>query len=344
MNSLPERYREILQLLISDYITSAEPVGSRSLAKRHSGNLSPATIRNVMADLTEMGLLEQPHTSAGRIPTEAAFQYYVESLLHIHDLSDVEKESIRQQCFQKGGIEQFLHRTSGALSSMSRYIGLVVMPGWQEIELKQVEFLRLSRGRLLGIFVAQNGLVQNQLIEVDEDFTFLDLEKINNFCNRTFSGLNLSEARQKISQELESERADYDHLLRQAFLFSEKLFASVPAKEVVIEGEEHLVEHPEFSELEELKKLMAKLEAKQRILKLLDRCHEGEGVKIFVGSRAQEEGVPLSVISASYRKGGHVVGTLGVIGPTRMDYSRIVSVVDFTSKLVSDYLNGDVRS
>ncbi|MBI4211725.1 MAG: heat-inducible transcription repressor HrcA [Deltaproteobacteria bacterium] len=326
---LSERYREILGMLVADYIASASPVGSRTLSKHHPLQLSPATIRNVMSDLTEMGFLEQPHTSAGRIPTLQGLRYYTDSLLEVHDLSVQEQAMIREKVgASDGGLQHFLQRTTVVLSTISHYVGIVLTPGSDDIIFKHVEFLRLSSGRLLGIFVSDSGLEQNRIIDVRDDFNMAELEKINHFCNRIFTGLTLAEAREKIAAELEIERAEYDRLMKHAFVFSEKLFSAVPERDVMIEGKTQLME------------MMNMLEEKQRLAKLLDRCKEAEGVKIFIGTdtRAEKGVAETSLITAPYRKGRSVIGTLGVIGPTRMNYAHVVSVVDFTAKLVSDYL------
>lgn len=334
--SLPERHREVLNILISDYLASALPVGSQSIAQKIHSRLSPATIRHVMTDLTGMGLLAQPHTSAGRLPTVDGLRYYVDSLLEVHELSDDEQELVRRRCCEQGGdVQAFLRRTSSALSVFSRYVGLILLPGGEDTLFKHIEFLRLSRGKLLGIFVSQGGLVHNRLIDVDEDVSHADLEKINNVCHRAFVGLNLAEARAKVTKELEHIREDYDRLLRQAFQFSDRLLSDVPVHDVIIE-------HPEFAEFEQVNALQQTLEEKQRLLKLLDRTRDGEGVKIFIGtSSADAETIPATVVSAPYRCGHRAIGVLGVIGPSRMNYSHVVPIVDFTAKLVSDFLEGE---
>lgn len=341
---LPSRYQEVLDALIADYIASASPVGSRTLSKRLSLRLSPATIRNVMSDLTDMGFLSQPHTSSGRIPTENGLRYYAESLLHVRDLSSEEQTLIRERCGDgHEGIGQYLRKTSAVLSTISHYVGLVMTPGGGDIHFRHIEFLPLSRGKLLGIFVATNGIVQNRVLEVDGEYTFSDLEKINNFCNRAFSGLNLDEARRKVVLELESAQVEYDRLLTSALLFSEEVFQSVPQSDLMIAGEARLAGVPEFAEVGRLRELLEVLEEKQQLLKLLDRCREAEGVQIFVGSASTDiPSLPASVVTAPYRRDGRVVGMLGVIGPKRMNYSHVIPIVDFTSKLVSDFL-GEVE-
>ena len=331
-DQLTTRHRDVLGILVADYIASSLPIGSRTIAKRMALHLSPATIRHVMADLTDMGLLTQPHTSAGRVPTVNGLRYYVESLLEVHELSPDEQDHVREHCHAtSNGLQGFMRQTSTILSAMSRYVGLVVMPGGEDIFFKHIEFIRLTRQKLLGIFVAQSGMVHNQLITVDEEWSTIDLEKINHFCNRAFMGLNLSDAREKIARELEHAQRDYDRLLKHALYYTDRLLAAVPADAVMMEGETQLQE------------LRCVLEEKQRIMTILDRCREGEGVKIFIGAESDGTStLPASVVTAPYRRHGRTVGVLGVVGPQCMNYSQVVPVVDFTAKLVSDFLDHEV--
>ncbi|HPQ81108.1 MAG TPA: heat-inducible transcriptional repressor HrcA [bacterium] len=337
---LAERDREILRILIADYIATADPVGSRTIAKKYHGHLSAATIRNVMSDLTEMGLLAQPHTSAGRIPTGAAFRYYVDSLLKRRELSDAEMEAIRERCEgDERSVGAVLARTSRMLAAVSHYVGIVATPRAERTAFKQIEFVPLSRRRILGILVSQDGSVENRLIEVGEDLTYPELERISNYCNHAFFGLTLDEAREKVRRELETERADYDRLIKKAMVFSGEVLESVHRGDLVVDGEVQLLDAPEFAETEKFKRIVEALEEKQKVLHMLERCSEGEGVKIFLGADAEVGGVDLvGVVSAPYFKEGRMVGTLGVIGPMRMDYSRVVPIVDFTAKVLGDVL------
>jgi len=340
--SLSSRDRDILEILIADYISSAQPVGSRTIAKRHPAHLSPATIRNVMSDLEEKGFLWQPHTSAGRIPTERAMRYYVDSLINVRELDNEERQRIKEKYENADpSVDFLLRRTSAILSTISKYAGLVASPRAELIAFKQIQFIALSRKRLLGIFVSQSGLVQNKIIECENEFTYPELERINNYCNRTFLGLSLSDAREKALRELKSEEAEYDKLLKKAMVMSQTLLDEVPDGDLLVEGEEQLLEIPEFSQIGNLKEVMAALDEKQRIVKILDRCLESDGVKIFIGSEA---GIPvdgISMVTAPYRNGEKIIGTLGVIGPTRMNYSEVIPVVDFTAKLVSDLIEAE---
>ncbi len=339
---LSKRDQEILDILISDYISTAAPVGSKTIAGKHNANLSPATIRSVMADLEERGLLKQPHTSAGRVPTAEGLRYYVDCLLRCHDLSRDEREKVRRfYNSNELSVDEVIGRTSKLLSTISNYVGLIQTPGWDRIVFKQLEFIALSRGRLLGIFVSQEGFVQNRVIDVSEEYSYPDLERINRYCNSAFLGLTLEDARAKIASELEIAKRDYDRLLARALVFSQEVFSGVPDSDIIVEGEEHLMDSPEFSDTGRLRELIEVFEEKKELLHLLDRCREVDGVKIFIGAEAGGVAAmeQVSVITAPYRKDGHVIGTIGVIGPTRMDYSRVVPIVDFTAKVLEDILN-----
>ncbi|PIR25667.1 MAG: heat-inducible transcription repressor HrcA [Deltaproteobacteria bacterium CG_4_10_14_0_2_um_filter_43_8] len=340
LQELPQRYQDILKILVSDYISTAGPVGSRAIAKRHPTSLSPATIRNVMADLTELGLLSQPYTSAGRVPTSSGLNYYVQTLLSVADLSEHEKSNIQNTFSQENSSEEkLLKQSSSILSEFSSFAGLVVMPSLSHIRFKHIEFLQLTDARLLGIFVAQSGMVQNAIIEVQEQYSFRQLEKINNFCNRIFIGLTLQEAKEKIARELKCEREEYDALLLKGFQYSNVLFQSIPDQEVHIKGTDNLCQQAEAREFEKIKALLSSLNEKEKMLSLLERCEDAHGVKIFVGSdHEHQEQIDASVVSAPYSKNGKIIGALGVIGPRRMNYAHIVSVVHFTSQLVSRYL------
>lgn len=337
---LSNRDREILEILIADYIATADPVGSRTIAKKHPAHLSPATIRNVMSDLTDLGLLAQPHTSAGRVPTDQGFKYYVDALLKKRDLTETEMEAIREKCMgDERGVETTIQRASGILAAVSHYVGLVVTPGVCRVIFKRIEFMPLSKNKILGIFVSQDGQVENRLIETTDELSYPELERMANYCNQVFTGLSLEDALVKIEREMEKDRVDYDRLLKKAMLYSKQVMESVPGEDLVIEGEVHLLDAPEFAEAEKFKKVVEAIEEKRAILHILERCREAEGVRIFIGADAKMEGIDkLGLVAAPYFKDGKVVGTLGVIGPMRMDYSRIVPIVDFTAKILGDAL------
>lgn len=337
---ISKRDREIFRMLVADYIATADPVGSRTIAKKHPSHLSPATVRNIMSDLTEMGLISKPHTSAGRVPTASGFRYYVNSLLKRRELTEKEMETIRERCIEdERNIESVLQRTSRILAAVSHYVGLVVTPLANEIVFKRIDFVPLSQYKLLGIFVSMDGQVENRLIEIGEELTYPEIEHITNYLNESLVGLKLDEALEKIGRELEVERADYDVLLKKAMVFSKTVLEGVSQGDIVVEGETQLLDAPEFAEAGRFRRLLKAIEEKEGILRILTRCRDAQGVSIFLGADADMDGInTLGIVGAPYLKDGRAIGTLGVIGPMRMDYSRVVPIVDFTAKVLSDAL------
>ncbi len=337
---LNERGRAILEAIVDDYIASGEPVGSRAVTKRHNMNISPATVRNVMADLEDMGLLASPHTSAGRIPTDLGYRYYVDSLLQIRDLSEHEKKHIESHCSsEKMTVESLLQETGRALSSLSSYAGIVMVPKFTSTVFKHIDFVSLSGGRLLVVFVSQTGLVQNKLIEVEEDLSQRELEQITNYLNQALSGMTIQEVKEKVASEMQQEKALYDKLMKKALELSGKALEDDVEGQVFIEGASSFLELPEFAEVDQMKKLFQAFEQKSRLVELLDKSQQADGVQIFIGSANsynQIEGC--SLVTSSYKNVHGTIGTLGVIGPNRMSYSKVIPIVDYTARLVSRLL------
>ena len=339
-HDLNDRSRTILEAIVDDYISSGEPVGSRAVTRRHNMDISPATVRNVMSDLEEMGFLASPHTSAGRIPTDLGYRYYVDTLLQVRDLSEQEKQRIEGHCQPgKMTVENLLQETGKALSSLSNYAGIVMAPRFTSTVFRQIEFVRLSGGKLLVVFVSQTGLVQNKLIEVDEDFSPSELEQITNYLNQTLSGLSIHDVKKKIASEMQQEKALYNTLMKQALELSDKALEGEVEGQVFIEGASSFLEQPDFSDIGQMKKLFQAFEQKGRLIELLDKSQEASGVQIFIGSANsynQIEGC--SLITSSYQNVQGTIGTLGVIGPNRMSYSKVIPIVDYTARLVSRLL------
>lgn len=337
---LNDRSRKILEAIIEDYIEAAEPVGSRAVTRRHHLELSPATVRNVMADLEEMGFLISPHTSAGRIPTEKGYRFYVDSLLQVRQLSEAEEDRIRQQYRFKGlRTEELLQSAGKILSAISHYAGIVMAPRVASTYFRHIEFLRLSRERVLVVLVTQSGLVQNRIIQTDEAFLQSDLEQMSNYLNRILKGLTIQEVKARLAEEMAKEKALYDRLLRRALQFSRAAVGEEFGDQVYIEGAANILEQPEFADLERMKRLFRAFEQKGRLMELLDKSQRAEGVRIFIGSETDYSDIEgCSLITASYSSQRGAVGTLGVIGPTRMPYSLVIPIVDYTARLVSQIL------
>lgn len=344
--TLSRRYQEVLGQVVADYIATAEAVGSRCVAKQLPYRLSPATIRNVLKGLEEMGYLHQPHTSAGRIPTEKGLRLYVDTFLERRPLSETEQIKIQEQYhLHEKDIRSLMHKTSKTLARLSKYVSLVVTPHLEKTRFKHIEFLPLSKGRLLGIFVFQTGVVENRILEIHEELNFRDLEKINNYCNACFFGLTLEEAREKLGKELTRAHQEYDRLTRKALLFSQELFGASSPSELVVDGEAQLLGTKAFSTLSQIKELLESLEEKQQLLTILNSCLESPGVRIFIGAESLSPATKdLSLITSTYAQGDHLLGTIGVIGPTSMDYGKVIAIVDFTAKLVGNLIDQGLKS
>lgn len=336
---LSDRGKQILEAIIEDYIVTAEPVGSRNITRSHSLSLSPATVRNVMADLEEMGFLASPHTSAGRIPTDKAYRFYVNSLLAVKNIGRDEQEEIVRRCSLAGkDIGEVLKETSRMLSSTSHYMGIVMAPRFDSNVFRHMEFVKLGSKRILAIMVSQNGTVQNRIVEANEDVSAADLTRMSNYLNELLQGLTIAQVRHKLIEEMQSEKARYDLLLTRALALSSKTLNDEGAQ-VFIEGQVNILEQPEFADVGRMKDIFRTFEKKSTILELLDRAMAAEGVQIFIGSESRLGGMPgMSMITSTYVTGQNTLGVLGVIGPTRMGYAKVIPIVDYTAKLVSRLL------
>ena len=341
--TLPDRSQKILEAIIEEYIATAQPVGSKALTQNHGIKLSPASVRNVMAELEELGYLVSPHTSAGRIPTEKGYRFYVDTLLQVNDLNSRQKDQIELQYRQHGlQMTDMLREASRTLSSISHYTGLVMVPRLKVTIFRHIEFVRLSPRQILAVFVTQSGLVQNKLIETDEELTPRDLEQITNYLNHTMTGLSIQEVRARIVTEMTQEKALYDHLLRRAFALSSAALVDESTGDIIIEGTSYFLEQPEFSDLKCMKRIVQTFEQKSILVDLLDRGLDAEGVQVIIGSETKySELADCSLITAAYSGKRGTLGTLGIIGPNRMPYSTIIPIVDYTASLISSLLDTD---
>ena len=338
-DNLTERSKQILEAIIEDYIVTAEPVGSRMVTRRHGLNLSPATVRNVMADLEEMGFLASPHTSAGRVPTDKAYRLYVDSLLGVRRVAREEREEIRRHCSLTGkDIGEVLKQTSRMLSSVSHYMGIVAAPHFAANVLRHLEFVKLGGRRILVILVSQSGSVQNKIIETTDDFSSEDLVRMSNYLNELLAGLTIAQVRNRLLEEMENARTNYDSLLSKALQLSQQ---GLPDKdsEVFIEGQSNILELPEFADAGRMKEIFRAFEEKGQLVGLLDQCLGAQGINIFIGAESRmSQMAGLSVITSTYMTSRNTLGVLGVIGPTRMGYAKVIPIVDYTAKMVSRLL------
>lgn len=337
---LSARSRQILEAIVEDYIATAEPVGSSAVARRHALTLSSATVRNVMANLEELGLLTSPHTSAGRVPTDKAYRFYVDSLVGLRQVSREEKKQIIQHCRQSGaGLSDILKETSRALSSLSNYMGIVVAPSFTSDIFRHIEFIRIGPRKVLAILVSTNGLVQNRLVETADDIPENELIRMGNYLNELMQGLTIFQARERILAEMTNEKARYDSMMSQALRISEQT-VTVGGDEIFIEGQARILDQPEFSDVSRMKEIFQAFEQKSRMLQLLSGCMNSDGVQIYIGSEtpvSQSAGV--SLVTSRFVTANNTIGLLGVIGPTRMGYSSVIPIVDYTARLVGKLLN-----
>ena len=342
---LNPRSRQILEIIIEEHIGTAQPVGSKALTRFQSIRLSPASVRNVMAELEELGYLSSPHTSAGRVPTEKAYRFYIDSLLRVCSLDHASRDRIEQH-YQRRGLQmaELLREASRALSSVAHYTGLVMVPRLQSTVFRRIEFVKLSARQVLAVFVTQSGMIQNRLIETGEEFSPTELEQITNYLNHTMSGLSIREAKARILADMVHEKVLYDRLLQRAFRLSEEALTELSDGEVIIEGTSHLLDQPEFCDLERMKRIFRAFEQKSLLLGLLDRGLQAKGVQVIIGSETEyPELAGCSLITANYSGRRGTLGALGVIGPSRMPYSTLIPIVDYTASMISRMLDTETE-
>ncbi|HPT51145.1 MAG TPA: heat-inducible transcriptional repressor HrcA [Accumulibacter sp.] len=335
---IDERARTLLKTLIELYIAEGQPVGSRALSKHSRLDLSAATVRNVMADLEDIGLIASPHTSAGRVPTARGYRLFVDSLLTVRPL-DKEKIDAIEGLLPPSHPRQLISNASHLLSGLTRFAGIVLTPRRVTPQIRQMEFVSLSERRILLILVTSDGDVQNRLLFPGRPYTPLELVMATNYLNQHFAGRDFEHIRQHVQDELLQLRGDLQSLMTAALLAGDDALRGGDER-YVISGERNLLEVEEFSSnMKRLRELFDLFEQRTSLMQLLDLSHRAEGVKIFIGG---ESGLaPLdecSVVTAPYAVDGQVVGSVGVIGPTRMAYERVIPIVDITAKLLSSAL------
>jgi len=333
MNMLDDRAKVLLKALVERYISDGQPVGSRTLARATGIELSPATIRNVMSDLEVLGLIASPHTSSGRVPTSRGYRLFVDTML------TADREHLHTPSLAADQPQKVIANAANLLSDLSHFVGVVIAPRRSSV-FRHIEFLRLSERRLLVIMVSPEGDVQNRVLFTESDYTTSQLTEASNYLNHHFAGMAIEQVREKLLAEVESLRGEIATLMQAAVQVSTEAL-SQPQDDVVISGERNLLSVTDFSsDMGQLRRAFDFFEQKAQLVRLLDISAQAEGVRIYIGGESQivpmEE---LSVVSAPYEIDGQVVGTLGVIGPTRMAYDRMIQIVDITSKLVSNALS-----
>ena len=337
---MDDRSKSLLKTLIEHYIADGQPVGSRALSKFSGLDLSAATIRNVMADLEDMGFVASPHTSAGRIPTPKGYRLFVDTMLTVKPVEEIMAHEA-QDAIQADAPQRVVAAAAQVLSNLSNFAGVVMTPRRSEV-FKQVEFLRLSEKRVLLILVTPEGDVQNRIILTERDYGPSELIEASNYLNSQFAGLSFFAVKEKLRQELEGIRSGISSLMEAALKVGAE--NAKPDSNMIISGERRLLNVGDLSsDMVKLKQLFSMFEEKTELLQLLDVSSRAEGVQVFIGG--ESELVPMedmAVITAPYSVDGRIVGTLGVIGPTRMAYERVIPIVDITSKLLSSALSSGI--
>jgi len=336
---LDQRARILLKTLIERYIAEGQPVGSRALSKFSGLELSPATVRNVMSDLEEMGFIISPHTSAGRVPTPKGYRFFVDTLLTVRPIPQTEIHELEDH-LQRHHPQRLIHSASSLLSGLTHFAGVVVTPRRQPPRIRQIEFLNLSDKRILLIIVTTKGDVQNRILFTERNYSPSELTTAANYLTQNYTGLDFEEIRLRLHDELKQLRSDMLSLMTAAIDAGNEATAE-DSTQYVMSGERNLLEVEDLSSnMQRLRQLFSLFEQKTALIRLLDLSKRADGVQIFIGG---ESGLaPLdecSVITAPYEADGQVVGSVGVIGPTRMAYERIIPIVDITAKLLSSALS-----
>ena len=338
---LPERSLFLFKSLVDHFINDGQPVGSRTLARDLGLDISAATIRNVMSDLEELGLLQSPHTSAGRIPTARGYRLFVDSLLRVGDLGNDEIHRIAEEMEAVNNTQNLMQRTSSMLSDITHLASVVMLPRIEQSTLNQVEFVSLSDNRILVIFVMSDNEVQNRIIHTARTFSASELEQAANYLNKMFTGKDLNDIRKNMLAELESMKDNVNKLMQAAIEMAQQaIHTNSQDGDYVLAGETNLMGVSGWGDIERLKRLFDTFNQKRDILHLLEQSINAKGVQIFIGEESGYEVLDdCSIVTSPYESEGQILGVLGVIGPTRMDYERVIPIVDLTAKMLGSALN-----
>lgn len=338
-----ERAQLLLKTLIERYIREGQPVGSKALAQDAGLDISPATVRNVVADLERLGLVSAPHTSAGRVPTQMGYRMFIDNLVTIKPLASGDVQTLASSLTPQSDVSQLVESASTVLSGFTQMAGVVMLPTQKPAALRQIEFLPLSENRVLAILVFNEQDVQNRVIHTSRAYALPELERIANYLNAQFMGRDVNSVRRGLLAEMEKAQASMDRLMRSAIEMAHKVFADddePKAQDYVMAGETNLMDYEEMADVPRLRQLFDAFSEKQGILDLLDKSLHAQGVQIFIGQESGYEALDnCSVVTTPYSANDEVLGVLGIIGPTRMAYDRIIPVVDVTAKLLGTVLN-----
>jgi heat-inducible transcriptional repressor len=338
---LNERSKQVLCAVIQCYINSPGPVGSRAVTKKFSFGLSSATIRNIMSDLEEMGFLHQPHTSAGRVPTDIGYRFFVDTIKEekTNNGKDLLLELNKKMELLKKDINYFLDEASRMLSFMSHYIGITMSPDTELTTLTKVELLKYRKNQAAVILITDEGLIRNKMVSIDDDITQKDLNRMSEYINSEFAGHTLSDIRKRIILELAKEKFVCDKLIAEAVRIFTDIFSSASSN-IYVSGLSEVLALPDFCDVERIRELLKTIEDKQTILKLLDKIADSEGTQVFIGSENPvDEMKKYSLIVSRYSEGNRPIGAIGIIGPRRMNYQKTISIVDMTASYITAALS-----
>lgn len=339
---LNDRAQHLLKVLVERYIDDGQPVGSRALAKEAGLNLSPATIRNVMADLEDLGLITAPHTSAGRMPTTSGYRLFIDTLLTVRPLEETFIRQLQEEIVQQQSPADLLEATSRLLSETTHMAGVVMLPRHETRTFTHIEFLPLSEGRLLVILISGQQQIQNKIIQAPREFTPAELQAAANFLNSRFAGRDVQQVKETLLREVKEAREKLSQELLDAAHLSELALnpSAPPRKPLLVSGEINLMDFSELAHIDQFRHLFETLHQKEDMVRLMDRCIQSPGVKIFIGEESGHRAFDqCSLVTSAYSINDQAVGVLGVIGPTRMEYERVIPLVDLTAKLVGAALN-----
>ena len=336
---LSDRARDVLHAIIREYISTGGPVGSQQLARTSGFEVSSATLRNVMADLEDLGYLEKPHTSAGRVPTDRAYRFYVDTLIRLRDPNPRDRDLIQRGISSGAPLEDALQEAGRLLHFLTRHAGVVVTPRPTSGTFHRIEFVRLREGRVLAILVDQDGQVHNRPVALDFEVSQEELVRASNYLSELLEKLPLEQIRGRIEQELAHDQAAYDQLVAKALKLGLLATGVPPTEKVFIEGTGSFLEAPEFADIDRMKALFRTLEEKTRLVALLDRVQRAREMQIFIGHESDlSPGGDVSLVATPYGPADRSLGTVGVIGPTRMNYQRVIPLVQFTAQVLSSAL------
>jgi heat-inducible transcriptional repressor len=337
-DDLDTRAREVLREIIMQHVATGEPISSRSLAKCGRFQLSPASLRNVMADLEDLGYLQQPHTSAGRVPTDRGYRFFIDNLMRSRTLSQREREMIDDQVSHANEIDEVLHLASRVLSKLSDQVGVIFMPTLLQFTIRSMDFVAVADSKIMCIIVGQNGVVVNKIIETRQTFTRDELQKISHYITVEFSGMTLDSIRRRLIRMTEEERAQHDGMLQKTISLGIEAVNDVSPleHELYVEGAASILTKPEFSDAISLRKTFLALQEKEKLVEILNSCLSEEGLQILIGSESNFTQVyNFSIVARRYGTQAAPLGMVGIIGPIRMEYARMAPLVDYLGLALS---------